>query len=75
MKDFRCHIKIGIVLGFLALASLGLGHLALTDIAHGEADLALEWNVLRAAALVILVFATFSLVTFGRLLRRLKALS
>jgi hypothetical protein len=37
---------------------LGLANLALLDIYHGEADTTLEWNVVRMAFLVILVFMT-----------------
>ena len=43
-------------LGILSLIAILAAHLALTDIRHGEADLTLEWNVLRMSFLIILAF-------------------
>jgi len=47
--------------GSLSLACLGLANLALLDIYHGGADTTLEWNVVRMAFLVILVFHAIAL--------------
>ncbi len=69
MNSLKNNIRISMALGALALIAIGLSHLALTDIAHGEVDVSLEWNVLRAAALVILMFTAFSLVTLRRALK------
>jgi hypothetical protein len=44
----------------LSCLALLLSHLALTDIRHAEADLSLEWGVLRISALV---FGAFTLST------------
>jgi hypothetical protein len=55
-------------LGILSLFAVCAAHLALTDIYHGEADVTLEWNIVRSAALVILVFTTVTLWTLGRAL-------
>ena len=41
-RSFRTLTKVTILVGVLSLAALVLCHLALTDIAHGEADLTLE---------------------------------
>lgn len=57
-------------LGFLSLLALAFSHLALTDIAHGEADLSMEWGVLRASALVILMFIALTLVTLRHVLKQ-----
>jgi len=71
MHKLKRNICICMALGFVAFVSLVFSHLALKDIAHGEPDLKLEWNMLRAAALVILTFITFSVFTFRHVLKRL----
>jgi hypothetical protein len=48
-----------------------LGHLALTDISHGEADVSLEWSILRLGAPVFAVFVACALITFRKVLKRL----
>lgn len=45
-----------LTLGVLSTVALVVSFLALTDIAHGEVDLTLEWSVLRVCALVIVLF-------------------
>lgn len=45
-----------LALGLLSSVALGVSALALTDIAHGEADLHLEWTVLRVCAVIVLLF-------------------
>jgi hypothetical protein len=44
-------------------------HLALTDIYHGEADVALEWRIVQLSAVVILLFVGSALITMGRTLK------
>ena len=61
---------MSLVLGLLSIVAIGVSHLALTDIWHGEADLRMEWNMLRAAALCILVFHVWALITLWRVLRK-----
>ena len=46
-----------------------LGHLALTDIRHGEQDLTLEWRALQLAFGAIIVFQISALATLRRMLR------
>jgi hypothetical protein len=48
-------------LGLLSVFAIVLAHLALTDISHGEADLTLEWNVLRLSFVVIITFHVVAL--------------
>jgi hypothetical protein len=43
-------------LGVASALAVLLALLALTDIGHDEADVTLEWNVLRVAFLVIIAF-------------------
>jgi hypothetical protein len=68
MNALRKNIRISMGLGYISLAALAFSHLALTDIAHGEPDVTLEWNTIRASALVILTFITFSVFTLRRVL-------
>lgn len=56
-------------LGLLSLLAVLASHLALTDIYHGEADLNLEWRVLRASFVVVLMFQVFALVTLAKVSR------
>lgn len=59
------------VLGVLALLAGIAGHLALTDIYHGEADVMLEWNILRFCALILLAFIAVSLFTLRKAVKTL----
>jgi hypothetical protein len=72
MKTLKTQIWITIALGGLSLLAGLMTHLALTDIYHGEADVTLEWKVVRISALILLSFIGMALVT---LVRALKALS
>jgi hypothetical protein len=69
--NIKTQIKIAIGLGILSLIMGLLGHLALTDIYHGEADAALEWSILRVGALVLVVFVAYALILFGRILKKI----
>ena len=70
---FRALFSVG--LGVLSILALAFSHLALTDIWHGEGDLALEWNILRVAALILAAFIVIALVTFFRALRITRELT
>jgi hypothetical protein len=69
MNTVKTYIRMTIALGVLSLLALAFSHLALTDIAHGESDVSLEWHILRASALVILMFIALTLVTLRRVLK------
>ncbi|HUO83925.1 MAG TPA: hypothetical protein VM534_02325 [Thermoanaerobaculia bacterium] len=69
MRSLRHWIRISLALAVLAIAALGLAHLALTDISHDERDLTLEWNALRLCFGVFLVFVAISTTTLLRALR------
>jgi len=71
MPSIRKSVLVSLALGALSLVAVALSHLALTDIYHGEGDLALEWRVLQVSALVIVAFQVVALATLGRLARRL----
>jgi hypothetical protein len=46
-------LRLSFVLAVLALLSVAVGHLALTDIFHAEGDVSLEWNAVRVCLAVI----------------------
>lgn len=72
MTQLRRAVQLSLLLGGLSILAMVVSGLALTDIGHGEADLTLEWGVLRAALLVIVLFQISALVTLGRVVRVLK---
>ena len=69
MEKLKKWIWLSAGLGVLSILALGVSHLALTDIWHGEGDLSLEWNILRAAALILTTFIVAAFVTFLQMLR------
>ena len=71
MSNLKTQIRVTIVLGALSLLAGSISHLALTDIYHGEADVTLEWNVIRICSLVLLAFIGMALFTLRRVLREL----
>jgi len=75
MRNLKTLIRVTMVLGVLSLLAGVATHLALTDIYHGEADVTLEWNIVRVSALVLLAFIAMALFTLGRTLRVLTSLA
>ena len=63
-------IKTSLGLSVLALLAVLASHLALTDIYHAEADVSLEWNVLRVCFGVIGVSQIITLITLTKVLQR-----
>ncbi len=66
----RTWAKASMVLSVLGLLSVAVGHLALTDIYHGEGDVSLEWGVLRACFATIVIAQLAALVTLVKVARR-----
>tara|TARA_B100002003_G_scaffold230707_1_gene241077 strand:- start:263 stop:478 length:216 start_codon:yes stop_codon:yes gene_type:complete len=66
MNLSRKVVALSMGLGILSAISILVAHLALTDIYHGEGDLALEWRVLLAAFGTIIAFHLVTLTTMGR---------
>ena len=56
-------ITITIALGILAIVAMGFAILALNDISHGEADLRMEWWMVRLLFLVFIVFIATTFLT------------
>ncbi len=72
MAPLRRAVQLSLFLGVVSVLAVVASYLALTDISHGESDLSLEWGVLRAAFLVIVLFQVSALVTLGRVFRVLR---
>jgi len=71
MTELKKQVQLTMTLGVLSLFAGVMGHLALTDIYHGNGNLSLEWNVLRACAVVLVVFIGSTLFTLIQVLKRL----
>ena len=72
MNKLKIQIRVTVVLAALSLIAGFFAHLALTDIYHNEADVTLEWNIVRVCALVILTFIGTTLFTLNRTLKVLS---
>jgi hypothetical protein len=69
LKNLKISATITMVLGgFVSLAMIFL-FLALSDIAHNEADLSLEWKVTGISMIVIGVFIISTFTSIGFLLK------
>lgn len=72
MHNLKMQIKVTLVLGALSLLIGLVTLLALTDIYHGEADVTMEWSMVRVCAVVWLAFISLALFTLRRALRELS---
>ncbi len=72
MTPLRRAVALSLFLGAVSLIAAAMTHFALTDIWHGEGDLTLEWSVVRAAFIVIVLFQVSALVTLGRVFRVIR---
>jgi hypothetical protein len=70
MKNLKTLIRVTMGLGVLSLFSGVASQMALHDINHGEADLTLEWTILRFCALIFLAFIGMALFTLNRILKK-----
>jgi hypothetical protein len=71
MSNLKTQIRATLTLGVLSLAAGLATHLSLTDIYHGEADVGLEWNVVRVSAVVMVAFIALAMATLRRTLKAL----
>jgi len=71
MDNLKKQIHATMILGTFALLAGIVGHLALTDIYHGEVNVSLEWNILRICALILLTSITTSLITLRKTIKAL----
>ena len=72
MRSLRAQIKLTIVLGSVCLLAGLFTHLALTDIYHREADVTLEWQVVRVCSIIFVAFLITSLWPLGLVLKSLQ---
>ena len=72
MRPLRRAVQLSMVLGGISILAVVVSLLALADIGHGESDLSLEWGMLRAAFLVIVLFQVSALITLGRVFQVLR---
>ena len=72
MNHLKTQIKVTMGLGLLSLVAGLAAHLALTDIYHHEADVTLEWNIVRVSALILLTFIGATLFTLQRALSKMS---
>lgn len=72
MNRMKRNVVISLILGFMSVLAMGVSHLALTDIWHGEVDVSQEWATLRLAAVVILAFHFSAFATMWHALRPSK---
>lgn len=72
MKNFRYSATITAILGFLSALALIFLFLALSDIAHTEENLTLEWYVAGTCMIIIGTFIVSTFVTLGFLLKYFK---
>lgn len=61
MFPLKRHVTLTALLGGLALPAMGLSHLALTDIYHGEPNPVTEWTILQVSFFVFFLLALSSL--------------
>ncbi len=73
MTNLRRIAAISVVLGVVSVVGLLVSLLALTDIAHGEPDVTLEWWVVRVAYLSVVLFQVAALVTLRQILKQPRA--
>lgn len=69
MNKMKKYVVITLILSGLSILALVFSHLALTDIYHGGEDLALEWSLLRIAAVIFVVFITSTILTLKQVLK------
>lgn len=69
MKALKRSALFTLGLGILSLVAILFSHLALTDVWHGETEVALEWQMVRVGFLLILLFHVSSFVTLFQVLR------
>ena len=74
MKNFRLSATVTAILGFLSVLALIFLFLALSDIAHQEEDLTLEWYVTGVCMIILAGFTISTFVTLGFGLKYFKIL-
>jgi len=68
-KKLRLAATITIIMGFISALAIIFHYLALSDIAQGEADLALEWRIAGISLLILAAFIISTFITLGLLMK------
>jgi hypothetical protein len=68
METKTVSVRVSFGLGLLSVVAVGVSHLALTDIAHGEGGFA-EWRALQVSFAMIIAFQVSALLTLWRIMR------
>lgn len=71
MKSLQFKLESTIFLGIISMIGGAVTYLALTDIYHGEADVALEWTMVCIFAALFFLFIIFTLITCIQSLKKL----
>jgi len=69
MRNLKTQIRLTMLLGALSLLAGLATHLAMTDIYHGEANVTLQWSIVRVCALIVLSFICMALFNHRRTLQ------
>jgi len=69
MKKLRIWATVTLTLGILGFVFLSLMFLALVDISHGEANVVLEWLVVRLGLFVIFFLIVAAFISSGLVLK------
>ena len=69
MKSASRLVSVSLAVSVCGLLALGVAHLALVDIRHGESDVHQEWTALQVAFGVMLISQVLAVVTLWRAFR------
>lgn len=69
MDTMKRAVQLSFVLGVPSVIAVGISHLALTDIWHGENDVVAEWRAVQVSFGVIIAFQLSALITLWRIIR------
>jgi hypothetical protein len=65
MKKLKFSATVTVIMGFMSVMALIFMFLALSDIAHGEEDLSLEWRITGIGMIIIASFVISAFFTIG----------
>jgi hypothetical protein len=69
MKSASLLVPVSLAVSVCGLVALGVAHLALVDIRHGETDVHQEWTALQVTLGVVLISQVLAVVTLWRAFR------
>jgi Na+-driven multidrug efflux pump len=69
MKNLRVSATFTAIFGFFSVLALIFLFLALSDIAHKEEDLKLEWHIAGICMIILSAFTVSTFITLGFLIR------